>query len=152
MSDSLSRGAHVFLMLLLLVAAGCDRYTPQGGSSRDRGADGDGDGPSWIDSDGDGLSDSEEDKLGTDSEDVDSDGDGWEDGDEVDASTDPLDGGEHPYEQGWPIDSCRNEITATGNQIGQVTSNFELLSQTGEMVRLYDFCDRAVLLITAAFW
>jgi hypothetical protein len=146
----------VFLGLLLLAASGCDQYgrDGRGGTGgRDEGAGGgDGDGPSWVDSDGDGLSDSEEDDLGTDPDDVDSDGDGWEDEDEVDASTDPLDAGDHPYEQGWPIDSCRNDISPTGNQIGQITDNFELLSQTGEMVRLHDFCGRAVFMITAAFW
>ena len=43
------------------------------------------------DSDGDGLSDSEEAVLGTDPLNADSDGDGVSDGDEVDAGTDPLD-------------------------------------------------------------
>ena len=128
----------------------------EGDGSEGDGSEGDGgEGggvPAWVDSDGDGLSDSEEEALGTDPMDTDTDGDGWEDDDEVDAATDPLDGDDHPYTLGWPIDPCRDDITPEGNQIGQITSNFELLSQTGEMVRLYDFCGQAVFLITAAFW
>ena len=42
------------------------------------------------DSDGDGLSDAEENSLGTDAQIADSDGDGLSDGDELNASTDPL--------------------------------------------------------------
>jgi len=44
-----------------------------------------------IDSDGDGLTDDEEDTLGTDPFDADSDDDGVSDGDEVTVGTDPLD-------------------------------------------------------------
>ena len=42
------------------------------------------------DSDGDGLSDAEENSLGTDAQIADSDGDGLSDGDELSAGTDPL--------------------------------------------------------------
>jgi hypothetical protein len=44
-----------------------------------------------LDSDGDGLTDSEEVLLGTNPGLVDTDGDGWSDGAEVEAGTDPLD-------------------------------------------------------------
>lgn len=50
-----------------------------------------------VDSDGDGLSDSQEYTLGTDPNNVDSDGDGCLDGDEVEAGLDPLDSAEHCY-------------------------------------------------------
>lgn len=43
------------------------------------------------DTDGDGLSDDEEEDLGTDPDDPDSDNDGIEDGDEIDCGSDPLD-------------------------------------------------------------
>jgi len=141
---------HACLALLLLAASGCDQYSRDQGSSR---GDDDSDSvPQWVDSDGDGLSDEEESALGTDADEVDSDGDGWDDGDEVDSSTDPTDDDDHPYSLGWGIDPCREDIDSTGNQVGQVTTDFELLSQTGELVRLYDFCGRAVLMVTAAFW
>lgn len=52
------------------------------------------------DSDGDGLSDDEEDDLGTDPNDPDTDGDGVNDGDEVDAGTDPLDSKDYPNKGG----------------------------------------------------
>lgn len=44
-----------------------------------------------VDTDGDGLTDAEEEELGTDPEDEDTDGDTVSDGDEVDAGTDPED-------------------------------------------------------------
>lgn len=47
--------------------------------------------PSDPDTDGDGLTDSEEDTLGTDPNDSDTDGDGLSDGQEVEEGTDPLD-------------------------------------------------------------
>ena len=123
-----------------------------GGDNGSGDDDDDGGGPSWVDSDGDGLSDSEEEELGTNPQDTDSDDDGWDDQEEFEAGTDPLDQDDHPYSLGWPIDPCRDDLQPNGNQIGQVTSNFDLLSQTGEMVSLHDFCGRAVFMITAAFW
>ena len=51
------------------------------------------------DSDGDGLSNSEENDIGTDPEQYDTDGDGYGDGDEVDAGTDPLDSNSYPHSQ-----------------------------------------------------
>ena len=143
----LLRQAYLPLVLVLLAGSACDQY------SRDRDSSQSAESSSqWVDSDGDGLSDDEESALGTDDESVDSDGDGWEDGDEADSGTDPLDDDEHPYTLGWGIDPCRSDIDPTGNGVGQVTADFELLSQTGEMVRLYDFCGRAVFMVTAAYW
>jgi hypothetical protein len=46
--------------------------------------------PAQVDTDGDGLSDEEEAKLGTDPNNVDTDGDGVQDGGELNAGTDPL--------------------------------------------------------------
>ena len=150
-------------LMLAMTVLGCNPYSRDGSSSRNSGGnadddggssddDDDGGGPAWVDSDGDGLSDSEEDDLGTNPQDTDSDDDSWDDQEELEAGTDPLDEDDHPYSLGWPIDPCRDDLQPSGSQIGQVTSNFELLSQTGEMVRLHDFCGRAVFLLTAAFW
>ena len=73
-----------------------------GASDKDEGdGDVDGDGtPNWIDADdqdigpadgdGDGLTDDEEEDLGTDPENSDTDGDGLDDGTEVDLGTDPT--------------------------------------------------------------
>lgn len=49
-----------------------------------------------LDSDEDGLSDEEEEDLGTDPFDADTDGDGFDDGEEVDRGTDPLDDSDYP--------------------------------------------------------
>ena len=125
------------------------------GSSATGGAGsfgGGGDNQSGQDSDGDGLSDAEEDALGTDPEEEDSDDDGWDDGEEVDGNTDPTDDDDHPYNGGYGIDPCRDDIEATGTDVGAIANNFELVDQYGDTVRLHDFCDRAVLLVSAAFW
>ena len=82
----------------------------------------------------------------------DQDGDGFMDGTEVTSFTDPTDSTDHPYEGGWPIDACRHDIESTGNTVGQITPNFELMNQDGETVRLHDFCGKVVLLVGSAFW
>lgn len=104
------------------------------------------------DADGDGLTDAEEASLGTSPSEADSDGDGWDDGVEVSGNTDPLASDDHPYTGGWAIGACRDSIQPTGNGIGQVTGDFGLLDQHGDTLRLHDFCDREVLLVSAAFW
>jgi hypothetical protein len=106
-----------------------------------------------FDTDKDGLLDTEEVDYGTDPAIADTDGDAYDDGDEVAGGTNPLDANDHPYYGGWNIDfSCRSEIMATGNAEGLITDNFELLDQFGEMVRLWDFCGRAILLVGGAGW
>ena len=105
------------------------------------------------DSDGDGLSDAEEEALGTDPNNPDTDGDGYEDGEEVDGNTDPNHAGDHPYQGGWAIGACRHDITPTGNnRPGDIAQQFALTDQYDDTVRLHDFCDREVVLIGAAFW
>lgn len=108
--------------------------------------------PADVDSDGDGLLDSEEDALGTDPNLADSDGDGWDDLEELDENTDPLVGSSHPYTGGWAIGDCNDAISSTGNSPGQVAQDFTLTDQYGDTVRLHDFCDRAVLLVSSASW
>ena len=104
------------------------------------------------DSDGDGLSNSEEAALGTDPNNPDSDGDGWQDGDEVAQYTDPTKANDHPYTGGWRIGACRDDLNGQGQQLGDIADNFKLSDQYGDKVRLHDFCDREVLLVSAAFW
>jgi hypothetical protein len=104
-----------------------------------------------VDSDGDGLFDSEEDVLGSDPANADSDGDGWDDGEEVDTYTDPLDEADKPYEAGWQIDACRNDTESTGSGVGDVIENFSFGDQFGETVHLHDFCDQVVMVVGAGF-
>jgi len=105
-----------------------------------------------IDSDADGLSDADEWRSGTDPDNPDSDGDGHSDGSEFDVGTDPLNADDHVYMGGWDIDSCRDDVVATGNEVGQATDQFKLSDQFGELVKLHDFCAKAVLLVSGAFW
>ena len=100
---------------------------------------------------GDGLTDAEEEALGSDPENVDSDGDGFEDGVEADWYTDPGDPQDHPYEGGWPIDACRHDLTPTGMSVGDTINDVKLVDQYGEEVRLHDFCDHVVLIEHAGF-
>jgi hypothetical protein len=104
-----------------------------------------------VDTDGDGLTDAEEEALGSDPTKVDTDGDGWDDGVEESYYTDPADRNDHPYTGGWPIDSCRNDLQPTGMAEGDVINDVALLDQYGEEIRLHDFCDHTVLIEHAGF-
>lgn len=115
------------------------------------------DGTTWTvggaaDADGDGLNVDQETALGTDPGNPDSDGDGWNDGAESDSYTNPLDDADHPYEGGWPIDACRNDIEGSGYGAGDVVQAFEMTDQFGEKVKVHDFCDQVVYIVFAAFW
>ena len=105
-----------------------------------------------LDSDADGLADQDEADWGADPNNPDSDGDGYLDGEEVLGNTDPMDAEDHPYAGGWPIDGCRNDMDGTGDQIGDIANDFALMDQYGDTLRLHDFCDRTVLLISSAEW
>lgn len=107
---------------------------------------------SEMDSDNDGLTDADEVGLGTDPDDPDSDDDGFTDGDEIAQGADPMSEDDHPYTGGYGSDICRNDIEGSGHNEGDIAEDFELMDQHGEMVRAYDFCDRAVLLVSGAFW
>jgi hypothetical protein len=105
-----------------------------------------------VDTDGDGLVASIEAEIGSDPANPDSDGDGYTDGVEYDGNADVLDPDHHPYAGGWSIDACRTDIVGTGTRVGDVAFDFDLMDQFGETVHLYDFCNRAVYLLFAAFW
>ena len=105
-----------------------------------------------FDQDGDGLIATQEEELGTDPNDDDSDGDGFSDSEELDLGTDPTDSQDRPYLGGWEVDRCDPTPSATGNEVGDVTDDFELTDQYGDLIKLSDFCNKAVLLTTGAFW
>lgn len=110
-----------------------------------------------VDSDSDGLSDLDEFDLGTDPRDADSDDDGISDYDEVHPesglSTDPADHCSRPdYEGGWGgVGWCCDSLSATSDEVGGIPENFSGLSQHGEEVELYSFCDRPAVLIISSF-
>jgi len=105
-----------------------------------------------LDSDRDGLLTHEEEANGTNPNRKDTDGDSYLDGEEVDSRTDPRDPADHPYRRGWPLDHCRKSIESTGNHVGGIAHNFQLVDQDGGTVNLHDFCNHTVLLVSAAFW
>lgn len=134
----------VFTSLILGISiAGC------GAAEMSFGADGE---EPWVDTDGDGLSDSEELELGLDPEKSDTDGDGYSDGVEDNSYTDPGNPNDHPYYGGWPIDSCRYDIVGTGSWgEGEIIDNITLMDQYGENLKVHDFCNHVVLFEHAGF-
>jgi peroxiredoxin len=125
------------LLSLVAFTAGCGRASVELNSD---------------DQDGDGLGSDEEAQYGSDPALADTDGDVYDDGVEVASFTDPTDADDHPYEGGWTIDSCRNDVVSTGMAVGNIAPQFELEDQFGETVRLHDFCGKAVLLVLGAEW
>lgn len=57
-----------------------------------------------------------------------------------------------PYIGRWPVGDCRAEVVPTGHAPGEIAEDFALLDQFGDHVHLHDFCNREVVLISAAFW
>lgn len=88
-----------------------------------------------MDSDGDGLSNSEESSLGTDPNDPDTDGDGYDDGDEVDAGSDPTDEDDGIFTGGWPFDAdledCDDSFPGTAS-VGEDLPCFTMQDQFDE--------------------
>jgi thiol-disulfide isomerase/thioredoxin len=125
-----------------------------------------------ADSDEDGLTDAEEEALGTDPANADSDGDGFDDGIEIDAGTNPMYEFSHTYTGGYNVGFCESPYGesatgATGTAVitqegetytwdaydnGDVLENFTLLDQHGEMVDLYSFCGKHVVFAVGAGW
>ncbi len=136
--------------------------TPEGGTSSSVD----------VDSDGDGLLDSEEAALGTDPNLADTDGDGFDDGQEVEDGTNPLYVYSHTYTGGYDVGFCDNPpdeaaagptgtvefqyggqtYTWTAYQEGDTLANMTLYDAYGEEVTLYSFCGKYVLIFVSAMW
>jgi hypothetical protein len=104
------------------------------------------------DNDGDGLLNSEEITLETNPDLADSDADDWDDLAEIESNTDPNNPDDHPYQGGWQMDDCRNDIVGESVAVGSIAPNFALLDQYGDTLRLHDFCGQAVMLVFGAGW
>jgi hypothetical protein len=52
------------------------------------------------------------------------------------------------YEMGWPIDACSVDMPdeGTGYAIGDTMPQYSAKAQTGETVKLHDFCNQVVYL------
>lgn len=147
------------LFLLALGAAGC------GGSVRGGGGGGGGGGENidaeWLaaDDDGDGVTNGDEQELGSDPDEVDSDGDGYEDGWEVTEGSDPTDPDDRVYEGNWPYNPDKDSIEGTSfgvgaAAIGDVIPRFVQVDQFGDEVDLYDFAvaGKPMVIDLAALW
>jgi hypothetical protein len=112
-----------------------------------------------ADTDGDGLFDAEEERLGTDPTADDTDGDGYRDGDELDEGSDPLDPASVIYEGGWPYNPRKNALPAPGAEggpavIGEPFARLQAYDQYGDVVDLYDFSGHGkdVVVHIVAIW
>ncbi len=107
--------------------------------------------PNTDDADADADSDADADADVDDG--TDSDGDGWSDYEEEQSNTNPDFSWDHPYETGWPIDACRDDLVPTGNdrmELGDVVDALDWreyqVDDRSHRVRLHDFCDQVVIL------
>jgi len=119
-----------------------------------------------ADTDGDGVSDEDELDQGTDPDDPDSDDDGHDDGEEAEDGTNPNDAYSHTYTGGYNVGYCTSQWAATGPtgryefndaewtayQNGDVPTNFQMEDQHGELVDLYSFCGKHVMIVQSAGW
>ncbi len=111
-----------------------------------------------VDTDGDGLMDSEEAELGTDLESADTDGDGYGDGDEVLEGSDPTDPDSRIYTGGWPYNPAKDSISdpswdSTAEE-GAAVPRFVGVDQYGDKTDLWDFGghDRPIVLDMGTIW
>lgn len=100
----------------------------------------------------------------------DDDGDGASNAEEAAAGTDPENAYSRPYTGGYNVGGCDTDPVPTGptgtttyNQagatyewasmaVGDIPENFSLMDQHGEMVDLYSFCGKNIMLLISAGW
>ncbi len=58
---------------------------------------------------------------------------------------DSADTGESPYQGGWDIGDCQDEMLTD-------VADFRLTDSYGDQIRLYDFCHKAIMLTAGSFW
>jgi thiol-disulfide isomerase/thioredoxin len=97
---------------------------------------------------------------------TDSDSDGFTDAEEEEAGTNPLDAFSHSYTGGYNVGYCESQWEGTGPTgtgsfggtewaaygNGDVPLNFQMEDQHGEMVDLYSFCGKHVMIVQSAGW
>jgi thiol-disulfide isomerase/thioredoxin len=154
--------------LLVLTLSACDSDTAEDATEQDN---------TPVDSDGDGLTDTEEAELGSDPQSSDSDGDGLDDAEELELGTDPtlsdtdtdglsdsveLDAGSDPLNMfSWPGGGVWPDRTAAADSdgingddyaLGAVFPNFKGSDRYDELVELYQFYGHVILLDFSAGW
>lgn len=114
--------------------------------------------PDNKDSDGDRLEDGEELEAGTYPMDADTDGDGYLDGDEVAMGSDPTDDEDGIYEGFWPYyydkDSIEEGSFGSTAREGDEVPRLIAVDQFGEEVDLYDFAyqGKPIMVDVSAVW
>jgi thiol-disulfide isomerase/thioredoxin len=116
--------------------------------------------PEKEDSDDDGLSDLEESEAGTDPTEPDSDGDGYSDFDELEEGSDPTDEDSRIYTGNWPYQPEKDSYNAPTSAsevdgvMGELLLRDQLLDQFGDMVDLYDFAGQGkyIAIDLSAMW
>ena len=104
-----------------------------------------------TDADEDGLSDCDEEALGTNPNQADSDDDGFSDAAEVDCVSDPTNPNEACYACGWEHNDP-GDLESRGAAVGDVINNVSLVDQCGESVELWDFYGEYHILYLTAAW
>ena len=128
---------------LLLGLAGCGDSDGDGLSNAEEKKLGTN--PDAVDSDGDGLHDGTEVENGTNPALADSDGDGFSDFEEYERGTDPTDPAS-AYIGGWPVQTAdvKDQLEADGNtgslaEVGKRLPRITMKDQHGDDVDIYDF-------------
>ena len=148
----------LFLSGLLLTA--CLNKDTDGDGLTDSEEEDFGSDPEVSDSDGDGVSDADEFDLGLDPNSTDSDGDGYLDGWEITEGTDPADADSRIYTGYWPYNPDKESYNAptsasdTTTTEGSPLLRAQLMDQFGDMVDLYDFAGQGkyVAVDVSAIW
>ena len=104
------------------------------------------------DPDGDGLSTSFEESIGTDPFDADTDGDGYEDGDEHLNYFFANDATDFPYIGDYPRGPIPASVSGQGWSEGQISNNWTHEDQHGQDLQLHRFYGNVVVVELAAEW
>ena len=146
------RAQHLLIALLPLALVACDADDDGLSNSEEEelGTD-----PEVADTDGDGLSDFDEvETHGTDPLVADMDEDGFDDGEEIAAGTDPSDwmSYERTTDGRWPDLSGYAEGTPARWAVGERVPDFTATDQFGQQITLEQFYGNVILVDFGAGW
>ena len=140
----------------LLLTTGCEPTDTDGDGLSDKEEEELGTDPNAADSDDDGLTDLEEVELGTYPNTADTDEDTYLDGIEVEAGTNPKDYYDRIYEGFWPYNPDKDEMGEGDfdKSVGEQFARLSFTDQYGDEVDLYDFAgqDAWILFDISEVW
>jgi len=130
-------------LLFAVPLVGCPSADPDGDGLTNEEEEALGTDPQLEDTDGDGLSDRSETIVGTDALDPDTDGDGVDDGQEIDDETNPLNEYSHLYEGGYNVGTRSGTPDATGpTGQGSYNGNVWTAYRDGDIPENFSFTDQ----------